>query len=169
MTDRRVPTVVIGISHVTAIGAGAGANHSCASVGGGADAYCWGDNMGKQVVAIDWGLYVSPLATGVTSVSQIDGGTQHTCAVSSGGITCWGYNNYGQLGDGKSGLSLQTVLTSPPAAPTVVGVVPGVSMDVIYSCSVRATNGEGSSVASAPRLRLMRFTNIVPLLNLMLD
>lgn len=48
-------------------------------------------------------------------------------------------------------------------------VVPGTVLRVTYSCTVRATNGEGSSATSAPRLCLMRFTNVQPLLNLLLD
>jgi hypothetical protein len=34
---------------------------------------------------------------------QIDGGYYHTCARLAGGtVQCWGYNAYGQLGDGTT-------------------------------------------------------------------
>ncbi len=41
---------------------------------------------------------------------QISGGSSHTCGVTkAGGVQCWGYNNKGQLGDGKNSSSKMPV------------------------------------------------------------
>ena len=80
----------------------AGLIHSSAVTAGGG-ARCWGDNSVGQLGNGTWTdssvpVNVSGLAAGV---SKIETGDYHSCATTSGGgVKCWGYNNYGQLGDG---------------------------------------------------------------------
>ena len=39
----------------------------------------------------------------ITSAVSIVAGDAHTCVrLSTGSLRCWGYNNYGQLGDGTT-------------------------------------------------------------------
>ena len=102
--DRRMPVDVSGLAAgVTAITAGGG--HTCAltSTGG---VKCWGSNYlgelgdGTTTRRLTPSA-VSGLASGVAAIAA--GGEAHGCALTTaGGVKCWGYNGYGQLGDGTT-------------------------------------------------------------------
>lgn len=75
---------------------------TCAMVQGGVQ--CWGANdvgqLGNNTAPTGSFTRVTPngLASGVYTATA---GGQHTCAIVSGSVTCWGDNSNGQLGDGK--------------------------------------------------------------------
>lgn len=87
-------------------------------------AYCWGANGAGQLgdgttitrtvpVQVQ-GLAGSPFV--ISTGGYEDGTKSHTCAVlGSGSVQCWGYNSYGQLGNGGTtdSSSPQTVTFSP--------------------------------------------------------
>ena len=107
LVDKSSPVWVSGLSSgVTQVSLGY--SHTCAvTTAGGAK--CWGDNFLGQIgngVKSTNGLPLNqkiPVdVVGLTSgVAAISVGNYFTCALTTaGGVKCWGYNNYGQIGDG---------------------------------------------------------------------
>ncbi|MDP6235895.1 MAG: hypothetical protein QF364_08640, partial [Candidatus Poseidoniaceae archaeon] len=101
----------------------AGYRHSCAILDNG-DLKCWGSD-GKGQLG-DGGIVQSNdktnapsstainLGTGRTAVA-VSAGAYHSCAIlDNGDLKCWGFDNYGQLGDGGS--------NSYASAPSYTGI-----------------------------------------------
>jgi alpha-tubulin suppressor-like RCC1 family protein len=67
---------------------------------------CWGFNgqgqLGGGTLTDESWTPVSVI--GITDASAIALGVDHTCAAlrDSSAVRCWGYNGYGQLGDGRT-------------------------------------------------------------------
>jgi len=113
--------------------------HTCALDSTGA-AYCWGDssygelgdrsNTGSSVpVAVD-----TSGALADKTLTQITAGWLHVCALdSTGAVYCWGYNAYGELGDGSIGFSTNS---SVPVAVDTSGVLAGKTLTQITAGSV---------------------------------
>lgn len=115
----------------------AGAGHSCAVVPGG-DLHCWGwDEQGQLGDAAPHYSISEPVrADGLTDVVSVDGGSQHSCAVTgTGGVWCWGYNRWGQIGHGDG--------SSPSTPNAVVGITTALAVATggSHSCALL---GDGS-------------------------
>jgi alpha-tubulin suppressor-like RCC1 family protein len=101
-TSSRHPVVVSGISDAVQISAGE--SHTCALVESGRVA-CWGSNTFGQMGDGSW---VSPVrvpvwVSGISDAIAISAGGGHTCALRrDGGVSCWGRNADGELGDGTT-------------------------------------------------------------------
>ena len=133
---RGVPVDVTGLAGGTTVLAG-GTYHTCAVAGGGVK--CWGYNyygqLGSGTLAyISIPGDVSGLASGASSVAA---GSYHACAVTSGGgVKCWGYNYYGQLGDGTT-TQRTTSVDVNGLGSGIVSIAAGSS----HTCALTTTGG----------------------------
>jgi alpha-tubulin suppressor-like RCC1 family protein len=106
-TDRRAtPVPIAGGLAFTTISAGHG--HTCGVIPRGV-AVCWGDDssgqLGDGTATADHGLYrpYPARVVGVRGFASVSAGNVHTCGVTTRGAAyCWGYNVWGQLGDGTT-------------------------------------------------------------------
>jgi alpha-tubulin suppressor-like RCC1 family protein len=103
----------------------AGYEYTCALDSAGA-AFCWGSDLYGQLGDGTTTNSNVPVAVSAGSVpagqtlTQITAGVVHTCALDTAGVAyCWGWNAYGQLGDGN------TTDSSVPAAVNTSGVLAG--------------------------------------------
>jgi alpha-tubulin suppressor-like RCC1 family protein len=99
-----VPAPVTGLtSGVKAVATGG--YHTCALTAA-AQVFCWGDDTWGQLGDGGKGYYTDlprPVVGLSSAVATIAAGLGHTCAVTvSGGVWCWGANDYGQLGNGTT-------------------------------------------------------------------
>jgi alpha-tubulin suppressor-like RCC1 family protein len=112
----------------------AGAGHTCALLSDGS-VKCWGGIGGK----LGYGnadFVETPSSAGTLSLStrpgitarQLAAGSDHTCALlSDGSVTCWGNNDFGQLGYGNTDAIGDDELPSAAGAVSVTNA-PGVTV-----------------------------------------
>ena len=118
--ERHKPVSVIGLSGKV-IAITTGHLHACALTET-HHVQCWGNNVYGQMG--DGTTVSKPAPANVEGMTEdviaMDAGEYHTCAVTSaGGVKCWGWNVYGQLGDQS---------TTQRLTPTdVFGLTSGVS------------------------------------------
>ena len=134
-TDRNTPTLVadgeMGNSGVTAVAAGW--FHTCALKGG--QVYCWGSNyfgrLGDGTTTDrNTPTLVADGAMGNSGVTAVAAGGLHSLGLKD--TTClfaWGYNYYGQLGDGTTTNRTTPVQVSGGCG---WGITPRVSIPIVY-------------------------------------
>jgi alpha-tubulin suppressor-like RCC1 family protein/alpha-beta hydrolase superfamily lysophospholipase len=140
------PTTVSGISTATQIGLGG--RHSCARL---ADSTikCWGRNKQGELGNNSTNDSATPVTvSGINNATAVAGGgdavadnsswfggtvgTSHTCALlSTGGVKCWGRNNYGQLGNGNT-----SDASTPVAVSGLSSGATALALGMYSSCAV---------------------------------
>ena len=131
------PVGVVGLApEVMAIAVGRW--HACAILTGG-EPKCWGGGGSGQLGIVP-PMFRVPLPTSVvglaSGVGAITAGEEHTCAVVSGGVKCWGDNHYGQIGDGT--------LAQRNTPVDVIGLgaaATAVAAGFIHTCAITSGGG----------------------------
>jgi parallel beta-helix repeat protein len=134
-----IPVDVWGLSSGV-IDIAVGEDHTCAILTDGS-AQCWGfeayGELGDGTPNAVRSIPVDVIGLQGSTVA-ISGGNNHTCAVlSGGGVQCWGWNYYGQLGDGSNNNSTAPV--------NVVGLSSGVAeidAGYNYTCALLDSGGK---------------------------
>jgi alpha-tubulin suppressor-like RCC1 family protein len=148
-TRSSVPVTVVGVSNATAVSAGG--DHTCALLVDTTVA-CWGwndlgtlGNDGSTGAVFSGTRGVNNVFTGtpvpvlnLAGVISVSAGDSHSCAVlAGGGVKCWGWDVYGQLGNGD-------VSSSGSFIPVdVVGITDAVSVSAGWaSTCARLAGGD---------------------------
>jgi alpha-tubulin suppressor-like RCC1 family protein len=121
-TASATPVSVVGLTDATSVTTGVN-GHTCALVQGGA-IMCWGANgmgqLGNGTASESLQLAPAPVS-GITGAISVDAGGSGTCAAITGGsVKCWGWNQYGQLGNGTTTQSSLPVTVTGLTAATAV-------------------------------------------------
>ena len=133
-TDRLSPENVL-MGDEDALMVSTGSYHTCAIMGD-RSVMCWGDNWNGQLGDGTNTDRLSPVEITVPSNSSavsLDAGALHTClGMNDGSMFCWGYNAYGQLGNGGFGNS-NYPMTTPLSANQLLT---NVKVGLFHSCAL---------------------------------
>ncbi len=146
LSQNQFPDAVVPLGPYAAAKVFAGGLHACAVLAGG-NVSCWGYNgygqLGNGNTTEQWrqSLVVTnvtgTLLSGVNAASPgstVAGGYLHSCAVKTdGSVMCWGYNGYGQLGNGS------TASSSVALPVTAISGAVAVAAGTYHSCALIST------------------------------
>ncbi len=128
-TSSDVPVTVTGISDAKAVTSDSTGGSSCALLSTGQEK-CWGYNGNGQLGNGTMTSSDVPVAViGISNAKAVANNTngQSSCAVlSTGHLKCWGYNGYGELGNGTTTtFSVPVSVKNVTTATTLIGALDG--------------------------------------------
>jgi alpha-tubulin suppressor-like RCC1 family protein len=130
-SDKTTPTLTSSLgTGRTAVSLSSGMYHTCALLDNGSVS-CWGEGSSGKLGSGGTSQQNSPTLTSSFGVGRtataISAGGYHTCALlDNGAVSCWGLNNYGQLGNGgTSSKTTPTLTSSLGAGRTAVAISSG--------------------------------------------
>jgi alpha-tubulin suppressor-like RCC1 family protein len=134
-TNSSTPVAVTGLSGAV-VAITAGGSHTCALLSGGT-VQCWGENAdgelgdGTMVNSPPYGSLTPVAVSDLSGVKAIAAGSSVTCALLSDGTAdCWGYNPFGELGNGT------TANSDIPVTVTGLGGATGIAGGYLNTCAV---------------------------------
>ncbi len=92
--------------------------------------WCWGNNANGQLG--DGGTsdsYNPKRVTGISNATVIAAGGNHACAVTPGGLYCWGLGNNFRLGSARSGATLPVLVDIPNVVRVSAGFAHSCALD----------------------------------------
>ncbi len=116
----------------------AGDWHTCAPVSTDGSVRCWGSGgFGRLGNGTTANSPTPVTVTGLSGATAVSAGYGHTCALrgSDGTVRCWGWNIYGQLGDGGT--------TDSSTRVTVTGIAGASQLATgdVHTCALRGSDG----------------------------
>lgn len=134
-TDSATPVTVLGVT--TAVQVAAGYNQACATLADGT-VKCWGGMSNLFAEGAPGSSFPTPATvSGLAGAVGVVAGLAHVCASLGQGVTCWGNNTYGQLGN--------NTMTTPSGLVNAIGVTP--SQTATYVRPVLAALGYAASTS----------------------
>jgi alpha-tubulin suppressor-like RCC1 family protein len=121
----------------------AGTDHICGvTTAGGIK--CWGLNSAGQLGDGTTTNSATPVdVIGLTSgVSAVSAGGNHTCALTTqGAVKCWGFNLYGQVGNGTNTVTGCLCIPNPVDVTGLISGAAAVSAGGNHTCAVTSAGG----------------------------
>src|SRR5438445_1054173 len=140
-----VPVPVAGAPKFATLSAGS--YRSCGVVAGG-DGYCWGFNGNGELGNGTWDNSPTPtlIAGGLSFAAVSASGRWHSCGLTTAGVAyCWGYNGWGEVGDGTA-----DEWTNLPVR--VLGQAAGLGTSRVHASRAPRGAARGASLRLSPRL-----------------
>ena len=136
--ESRTPVDVVGIGGMRVTVLTAGSDHTCVLLETG-EVRCWGANnrgqLGDGSTAASSNVPRPVAVPGGENVIAIASGQSHNCLLSDGGhVYCWGYNEFGQVGDGV--MPPPDEYLTPTRVTSLSGSVTAVDAGGNHSCAL---------------------------------